>query len=272
MGGLKHCILSGLVTAVAFELSSSFTAPLSTGKTSFIIDKATQRSTKLYEVITGTKDEELIDEGRGGVRLANENAIKLFGSNSKKNKSKGFPEVTGLNLYSKMTSFDFEKDENVQKIVSSCGISLIGCGVGNELYQDPGSTSEKNIVYAPSAAVKDVLSSISKDSMSSISKAKKLVLNFLGGDDLKTMEVLVGMSSLLDELEVDTSKMGIEFNSLSFNTFPEEVCTVTVVAVGNDSDEGSSDRSELEKCIANGEMYFHSGNWWAVQESDLASE
>ena len=272
MGRFKHCILPGLLATVAFELSSSFTTPLPTAKPPFVCDKATSRSTKLYEVITGTKDEELIDEGRGGVRLANENAIKLFGSNLKKKKSEGYPEVKGLNRYSKMTSFDLEKDENVQKILSSCGVTVIGCGVGNELYQDPGSTLEKIIFYAPSAAVKDVLSSISKDSMSSISKSKKLVLNFLGGDDLKTMEVLVGMNTLLDELEVDKSKMAIELNSLSFNTFPEEVCTVTIVAVGDESEGDSSDRSGLEKCVASGEMYFHSGNWWTVQESDLTNE
>lgn len=250
-----------IAALVSTQTALSFTAQSQLNKPSFLT--TTRKTTQLHNVITGTKDEDLIDEGRGGVRLAKESVLKVSGSNRDTQKGKdgdGMPEADAFTRYTQLTSVD-------ESALSKTSNTVVCRGTGNELYQDPGESLEKVVIYAPSDAVRDALNSVDQ---SAIKDAKKLVLNFCGGDGLKPMEVMDGVEKMVSELNIDATQMKIDFNSLSHNTFPMEVCTVTVVAVNEEFVKADGkDRSPLEASVVNGEMYFHSGKWWTVVESDI---
>ena len=213
-----------------------------------------QSVTKLYDVIAAeAADGEVFDEGLGGVRLARENAIKVSGVFENDS-----IEAKNLARYTKVT-------EVSEEIISKTGggITIISTGMGKELYKDPGASTTKEIVYAPLDAVKNALSSVPN---ASVSNANKVVLNFLGGDDLMIFEVMDAAKTMVDGL--DTKKQTqVTFNSLCHSQFPNEVASVTVVATSGNSDD--KQLTGVDKCISEGEIYVHQEKYWTVSDDDI---
>jgi hypothetical protein len=203
-------------------------------------------------------DAEEVDEGLGGVRLAEESAIKIVGDiKHKPGKSETYPN--DLLRYNTLK----EVDEAVVKSTLQKYESTVLCyGQGVEVYKDPGQTTINEVYYAPSEAVKDALTN-AKSAMSSTS----LVFNFLGGDDLMCGEVLQAANELVLDLDIPTSTK-IKFNSLCHKSIPSGTCAITVVSLGNEPND-TSFVSGVEKAVASGEIYLRDGIWYTVEESDI---
>ena len=218
---------------------------------------------ELYEVITGEAVEaEAFDIGQGGVRLAEESAIKIKGDvKHKPGQADAQPEE--LLRYDKLTSVDESK---VMDIFSKSDSKIICTGEGKEFYKDPGNSLEKFVQYAPLEAVKDAFTGAAP-----AIDCTKLVFNFLGGDDLMMGEVLSATNELVVMLDINT-RAKISFNSLCHKSLPEGSCTVTVVSVGDDGaddEEADQNLSGPDKSIAAGEVYVKDGRWWTVNEADI---
>mmetsp|Transcript_10614 Transcript_10614/g.14871 ORF Transcript_10614/g.14871 Transcript_10614/m.14871 type:complete len:259 (-) Transcript_10614:269-1045(-) len=213
----------------------------------------------LNEVIKGEAvDGQEFDEGLGGVRLAMESAIKIIGTLQKSSPSK-VTDIGELLRYTKVTEFQMD---DVKDAMENSGVTVICTGTGKELYKDPGTSTVKEVEYAPTEAAKAALSSVPA---ASLSNSKNVVLNFIGGDELILNEVLDGATELLDGLDVG-SKAKVAFNSLCDSSFPATMASVTVVAAGSDGKESGEG---VSGSIANGEMYFHQGKWWTVVKEDI---
>jgi len=210
-------------------------------------------------VIYGTKEEDLIDEGQGGVRLAMENAIKIIGVASKKDSKE--VQATDLLRYTKLASLD---QSEVDSIMNEHGISVVATGKGVEKYYDPGTGTEKKVDRAPVVAAENALSAAA--SSSAIGNAKGLVVNVAGGDDLNAGEALDAVKLILNGLDYDVKGCGVTFNSICFNTFSEETASITVVATTKGEDGGLSG---VAKSVARGEIYWYDGKWYSVTEDDL---
>lgn len=247
-------------TSTSFTTQPSFitkTIPATATQSDYKIPisrSSTTKTTQLFEssvIIEGTTSTEEFDERQGGVGLASENVIKISGSNN----GSGVPQANDITLYTQLTPLDDKVND----------ASVICTGNGND------NLSVDNMIYAPSDAVRDALSNIKGDA----STAKKIVINFVGGDDLKPLQVSTALEELIAGLSdvVKSDTTNIEFHSLSFNTFPEEVCTVTVIAAGeSDVSDGDDAATSLDKSLANGEMYFHTGKWYTVIDSDINTD
>jgi hypothetical protein len=212
---------------------------------------------QLNEMIMGEDvDAEPVDLGMGGVRLAEESAIKLKGEVKHK---PGTADAQPMELlrYNKLTSVDETK---AKEVLQKTGSSIICTGQGVELYKDPGTAVEKSVNYAPMEAIKDAFAGAGP-----AIECKELVFNFLGGDDLMLGEVLSATNELVVMLDINT-KAKISFNSLCFKSVPEGTCAVTVVSVGDGNEEESTG---FEKSIAAGEVYARDGQWWTVEEADI---
>lgn len=215
--------------------------------------------TELHELIPGTQAEDpVFDEGKGGVRLAQESAIKVAGYVDHK---PGKAESRPMELL-RYNSLSVVEQGKVKEILKKAGSMVLCLGQGVELYKDPKETTEVIVKYGPSEAVKDALTNAA-----SAMESDNLVFNFLGGDDLMMGEVLEAASDLVLMLDVPT-KAKIAFNSLCHKTLPLGTCTVTVVSVGGSGD-GTDSPAGLEKSIASGEVYVRDGVWYTVQESDI---
>lgn len=209
-------------------------------------------SSSLFAVITGLNEEDMTDDTRGGVGLAQESAVKIIGTGT---------EPENMIRYTQVTPFDFAASANT-------AVKVLCKGMGKEKFQNPGTGTERNIVCAPPDAVRDALSS--SEAMDNNSGGNGgVVLNFLGGDDLKIMEVVNAVQLVVEGLELgDDSK--VTFNSLCHRSFPEEVCSVTVVSVADGvEDQASSAAGGVEGSVAKGELYFHSGKWYTVLEENI---
>ena len=210
--------------------------------------------TALYLDSSVIKGEQLgaapFDQGQGGVRLAEESAIKISGTVSHK-PGKADPNLSDLTRYTKVTQVD-------EATVQSMGGRIVATGRGQELYKDPGETVEAIVFLAPMEAAKDALMTAG-----SVKDATRLVFNFLGGNDLQLLEVLDAMDFMIkDALDVNT-KAKIFFNSLSFKEFPKEQVTLTLVAC--DGDEGDVVKSG----VGAGEVYLRDGKYYTVSEDDI---
>lgn len=223
-------------------------------------DRRQSSSSRLYELIRGeAPDGEEIDFGRGGVQLAQESAIKIVGDIRHK---PGNAESRPSNLirYTGLQPIDNVSEDVLQK----AGIRVLASGQGVELYKDPGTTTVKEVYYAPNEAIKDALTTAA-----SAMQADTLVFNFLGGDDLMADEVLEAANELVLMLDIAT-KAKISFNSLCHSSIPSGTCTVTVVEVlSGGEDNGGSIQSGVEKAIASGEVYLRDGVWYTVVEDDI---
>jgi len=228
-------------------------------------------STQLDGLITGTKEEEIVDEGLGGVRLANTTVLKFNGSNAGNEKGEGiFSDYVTFSRYTKLTSFS-ENDDFVQNRLSSGSTTVIARGNGKDFLELIEDDTDKNALFAPVYAVNQALSSMSSEDVEAAKKAKKLVLNFAGGDDLRTFYVWKAAESMVNELDV--KNIQIEYHSLSFNTFPDDECSVTVVALlGEEEENDTSQKTPLEISLTRGEMFFNDGKWFTVLDTDITED
>jgi hypothetical protein len=206
------------------------------------------------------KSEELdfeVDMGRGGVRLAQESAVKLVGAVKHKPGSAS-PKMSDLIRYTAVTSLE---EKAVREQLKGMGATIVCTGQGKENYADPGETAEERVTLAPMDAVRDALKGAG-----SAMAADKLVLNVAGGDDLQIMEVMDALRELVLDLDI-TTKAKISFNSLSDSSFPKKFATIAAVALP----EGASSEGMkgAEKSVAEGEVYSSGGKWYTVVEEDI---
>ena len=220
---------------------------------------ARERFFELQPVIRGVElDEKPFDLGLGGVRLAQESAIKICGAVKHKPGSSD-AQPSDLIRYKDIKKID---EHAVIDVLKKVDASILCKGMGKEFYKPPGETTKKEVWLGPDEAIKDAL-----NEAGSAMQSQKLIFNFLGGDDLMMMEVLNATNHLVLQLDVPT-KAHIAFNSVCHSSIPLGTCTVAVVAF-RDEEVETSGFSGLEKSIANGEVYFHNGNWLTVDESDI---
>lgn len=196
------------------------------------------QSTKLQGYIAADSTDEEVDMTLGGVGLAEQSALLMIGNVDKK----GGAIATDLKRYtdvSELKEQSFEKD----------GVTVLSTGVGIELYKDPGSGTEKTIILAPLEAIENALVSINDNAAKD---AKKILINFTGGDDLMVHEVL-------DSVEIAAASLNlpkVEFRSLCHKSFPAEKCCVVILKVSS-----GSDLSE--------DIYWHEGSWWTLRRENL---
>lgn len=203
----------------------------------------------------GEKKEEF-DRGQGGVRLAQESAIKITGIVKQK---AGSADAQPMDLM-RYNNLKEVEESHVNDVLKKMGASIICKGAGKELYADPGKGATGEIRLAPSEAIKDAL----KEAGSAV-QAQKLVFNFLGGDDLMMKEICDATNDLVLQLDGAT-KAEIAFNSVCHMSVPLGTCSVTVVAMG----EANGDELEGgDKSVANGEVYYRDGNWFTLEESEM---
>lgn len=212
---------------------------------------------ELNNVIEAQGEDYVQDEGAYEVvKMTTESAIKIVGNiKHKPGKAESLPQ--DLLRYKNLKTVD---ESMVQNVLSSVGSTILCTGQGVELYKDPGQTTIKEVDYAPLEAIKDAITNAA-----SAMESETLVFNFLGGDDLMVGEVMEAGSELVLALDIPTSTK-ISFNSLSHKTIPKGTCTVTVVSVGDQTNESLSG---LEKAVAQGEVYTRDGTWYNVEESDI---
>lgn len=213
-------------------------------------------TSELYELILGEDLKiEDIDEGLGGVRLAQESAVKITGEVRHK---PGSAESRPMDLvrYTGMTTVEESK---MKDVLGKIGGKIIATGQGTELYKDPGDTLEKIVKLGPLEAIKDAVSGAA-----SAIEEKELVLNFLGGDDLVLGEVLDAANELVVMMDIAT-KAKVSLNSLCLSSIPSGTCTVCVVSVG----EGEASVSGSDSSIAAGEVYMHDGVWYTVDRANI---
>jgi hypothetical protein len=249
-----------------FTLTLAFTTPsiyVSTSKSTKTTATTTPKTTtSLFEIIEAlSENESPVDEGRGGVRLAQESAIKITGTVQHKPGSADATAKELLRYYKLSTVSSSEAKELLQKY----GHTILCSGQGVELYKDPGETTMKEVQYAPDEAIKDALLNAA-----SAMSSTHLVYNFLGGDDLMLGEVLNACNALTVDLDIPT-KCRISFNSLCHNSIPAGTCTVTVASLNasSDNDEDATASSDTEKALAQGEVYSRDGVYYTLGESDI---
>ncbi len=227
---------------------------------------------KLNEIIRADVwNAEPFDIGQGGVRLATESAVKISGTVQHR---PGKAEAKPLELL-RFRELQSVPESTVTKVLHECKAELVCLGQGKELYKDPGSTTVKEVMYAPHEAARDAL-----NMAGSVSHADRIVINVLGGDDLQLPEVIDALHFLVISLDANT-KSKIFFNSLCHSSIPTGTTTVTVVSfphVPAAVDEGEAQVTAMpltglwpaaEKAIAKGEVYARDGNWWTVVDADI---
>jgi hypothetical protein len=206
-------------------------------------------------VISPDDNDFQFDTGLGGVRLAQESAVKLTGSVKA---SKGASAASFKDLV-RYTALQEVSDSQLQDQLP-LGARVIASGSGVESYQDPGSGSEKVVLLAPLRAVEDAL-----QAAKSASDAGEVVINVLGGDDLQFLEVKDALEQLVPQLDI--GKAAVRFHSLCHHSCAATSVTVTIVALA--ADTSSNGLSGVSKAIASGEVYFCDGKWWTVVEEDI---
>jgi len=200
------------------------------------------------------------DAGAGGVRLAQQSAIKVSGEVKHKPGSAN-PKPLELLRYTKLQQVD-------ERIVlgGEATFKIVCTGRGIENFKDPGDTTEKEVTLAPLDAVRDAMISAGTTQDVDI-----LVCNFLGGDDLMIMEIMNAVEQLVLNLDVKTNTK-ISFNSLCHTSFP--MGETTLMVVGMNDNASSSDGNDLrgaQASLAKGEVYFHDGNYYTVAKEDIDS-
>lgn len=247
-----------LVLALASPIVAAFiprlvATPRTTGSDGGAV--VIRKRSELYEVIRGdTLDTPTFDVGAGGVRLAKENAIKITAEVRHK---PGSAESRALDL-KRYTQLSKIEESQIKDILSKSGGGgkIIATGMGVELYKDPGDSLESIVKLAPMEAIKDAV-----NGAASAIKEKKLVINFLGGDDLIVGEVLDATNELVVMMDIAT-KAKVSVNSLSHNSIPMGTCSVCVVSLG----EASSELTGVEESVAAGEVYYRDGVWYTVDK------
>jgi hypothetical protein len=214
---------------------------------------------QLQDGTPGTEPEEseaAVDWGLGGVRLAQESAIKITGEITHK---PGKADAQPMELL-RYTALNKVEESTVKSAMDKTGSKIICSGQGVEEYKDPGDTLEKIVILAPTEAIKDAFAGAGP-----AIDCESLVFNFLGGDDLMMGEVLDAAKEMVVMMDIAT-KAKITFNSLCHESIPSGTCAVTVVSLGSSAYEGAGG---VEKSIASGEVYLRDGTYMTVQESEI---
>lgn len=218
---------------------------------------------KLYDLIKGEAiDAVPLNENLGGVGLAKRCAIKITGT-AKKGEKCDADVLKDLVRYEKMYELN---EAEAKSAMDKFGCTLVCNGMGKELYYFPDDSArveDKVIKLCPDEAVKDALAS---QSNVSISDAKYITINFLGGDDLIYGEVKQACDFLVEQLDIP-DKAKIKFNSISYTDFEEGTCAVTVVANGSQS----SGSEGFQESISKGEVYIYDGKWFTVTKDDITT-
>ena len=211
---------------------------------------------QLQDVIGPDYGAEGLDWSCGGVRLAQESAIKITGEVMHK---PGQADAQPLELlrYSSLNGVD---ESTVKSVMEKTGSKIICSGQGVEEYKDPGDTLEKVVILAPMEAIKDAFGSAGP-----AIDSESLVFNFLGGDDLKMGEVLDAAKEMVLMMDIKTNAK-ISFNSLCHDSIPIGTCAVTVVSAGSGEYEAANG---VEQAIVKGEVYLRDGKYVTVQESEI---
>jgi len=210
-----------------------------------------------------TDDDDVWDLSLGDVGLAMESAVKIGGDIDLES---GEAKAINMMHYAKPTEFDFEAD--AKGVMDKFGVTLVCNGLGKELYKDPGKSTAFEVAHAPSVAARAALSSVSN---ASVSKAKSVVLNFLGGNDLMWAEVLDACSLVVDGLDISDGAK-VTFNSLCHKDFQDQICSITVMAASGEARDEEVALSGVSKSVAAGEMYFYQGKWFTVTDEDLGED
>ena len=238
----------GLTALLAFPTSAFLPKSLSKGSV-----------WQLGDVIKGEDvDSEPFDIGQGGVRLAQESAIKIVGEVKHK---PGQADSRAIEL-KRYNSVEKLEEGKVNSVLDTIGSKILCTGQGEELYKDPGQTTEKTVLYAPVEAMKVALSSAGP-----AIDCDNIVFNFLGGEDMVMGEVMDAANQMVVNMDINT-KAKVSINSLCHSSIPSGTCTVTVVSVGSNGYD-KSNLSGAENSVAEGEVYSRDGSWWTVQESEI---
>ncbi|KAL7544614.1 hypothetical protein ACHAWF_007991 [Thalassiosira exigua] len=219
-------------------------------------------ASKLSSLIKGEAfGQDPFDENEGGVGLAQRTAIKISGS-CREAKGTGAKELL---RYDRMQELDVKV---AKSIMEKANCQLLCSGTGRELYQDPGSSNrveDKVVKLAPIEAAKDALASMAS-AVTIGEDAKAVVLNFLGGSELIVGEVLEACNLMVEGLDFPL-KTKVEFNSVSFEQIPADICSVTVVA----SSGRTGGLEGVDESVARGEVYIENEKWLTVAEADLTT-
>ena len=209
-----------------------------------------------WAVIRPEDDDDEWDLTKGGVLLAMDSAVKATGA-----VSGGSADATKLLRYGKLTE---ASDADVDAALAASGSAVVCTGTGAELYKDPGLSTVEEITLGPMDAVAKALSS--SPNVAALSGAKKVVINFLGGNDLMMEEVL-DAAGLLAQNMGDAAPSKMTFNSISHKDIADGTASVTVMAAGGGDADGA-----LGEAVANGEAYFYQGKWYAVLDENIIKE
>ena len=230
----------------------------STKRTTATLTPLASSTPTMSTVISPDDTDFQFDTGLGGVRLAQESAVRLTGTIKHGAHNTAKATFKALQRY---TAVQAVPDHVVQGTFDQMGAILMCTGRGQELYQDPGTTSlEKVVVLGPAAAATDAARGARP-----APDADTVVINVLGGDDLQFLEVQAALESLVPQLV--TGKAKITFNSLCHSQFPAGQVTITAVALP--AEASSNGLEGIAKAVADGQVYFREGEWWTVVESDI---
>jgi hypothetical protein len=242
----------------------------------------------LFGVIRPAEVDFAFDMGQGGVQLAQESVIKLQGKvpvpgggRGSKNSPKLEPAISDLIRYTRIVDVD---QAMVSTALAQSGAQIVATGSGKELYQDPGTSTEQIILYAPTEAVKSLLKSLDRAWLSSVGKTN-VVINVCGGDDAQVLEVLSALTllaqSILDDENAAQTVASVQFHSISHETFALGSSSVTLVAVPDQSSAAATDDNEtsdsslnseqasIVRAIAGGEVYAYQGRYFTLSSLDV---
>lgn len=255
------------VTALLVWWVAVCTAFVPSTPPSFVRTWKKDSTTTLYEmeqIIRGVGEgEKTIDVMMGGVGLAMESALKMYGPIRRKKRGKAETDVDDLIRYFNVQSVD---EATVESVLAKVGGKVVASAQGTEIYADPGKGTTKEVQYAPDDAVNLLLPSIGSSLQDD--GCRKVVINFLGSDDLQVLEVMLASEKLVDNAAV-ARKASISFNSVCHKSFPLESVTMTVVAFYGDEPEEGESFSGIEKSVALGEVFEREGKYWTVSEDDI---
>jgi hypothetical protein len=246
------------------------------------------RKPGLFGVIRPAEVDFDFNVGQGGVQLAQESVIKLQGKvpiagggRGSKSSPKLEPAIDDLIRYTRIVNVD---QALVSTALAQSGAQIVATGSGNELYQDPGTSTEQIILYAPTEAVKSLLQSLDRAWLSNVGKTN-LVINVCGGDDAQVLEVLSALTllvqSILDDDNAAQTVSSVQFHSISHETFALGSSSVSLVAVPDQSSSVASEDNEtsdsnlnseqasIVRAIAGGEVYVDQGRYFALSNLDV---
>lgn len=213
----------------------TFLALITHGVNAFAPSAVFRTATPLCAYIESDSVDEEMDPKANGMGLALDSAILVSGGVDKK----GVAIAKEMKHYSKVTKSD--SSNLVGKVICK--------GEGQEIYKDPGLSTEKIIALAPLTAVENALKTLESNE-----KSGNIYINFAGGDDLMVHEVLDGVGNMVSALELSSN---IEFRSLCEPSFPMEKCGVAVLSFDGDSSEG--------------QLFYNEGEWYTLLEDDVVS-